>query len=225
MASGLQKLRREAGFSSAKEFAEEVGIPAPTYARYESNPEKIPLKQAWLLADRLHASIDYIVGRTEDDPVNAKGGVQCAYEALDPRLQQSFDDYLDYLIERNVQLRNERVAAELRRYDAACYRLEQLFYAQQDGNGEFLVFAEPDEARASFQQFVEKRASENRDSDVGASVDAIMDAYDRAHSVFDFDGMKVHCSTYDASPVSGNRIEYAYVKMPAEKGASSQNNE
>lgn len=225
MASGLQRLRKEAGYTSARDFAEEIGIPAPTYARYESSPEKIPLKQAWLLADRLHASIDYVVGRTEDDPAGTKGDVQCAYEALDPRLQHSFDDFLDYLIERNVQLRNERVTAELRRYDAACYRLEQLFFAQEDREGDFLAFEDPDKVRARFRQFIEKRADEMQEPDVRTSVDAIMDAYDRTHSVFDLGGFEIHTSTYDARGLGGPHYEYARIKMPAQKGAPKQEKE
>ena len=183
------------------------------------------MKQAWLLADRLHASIDYIVGRTEDDPVDAKGGVQCAYEALDPRLQQSFDDYLDYLIERNVQLRNERVAAELRRYDAACYRLELLFYAQMDDEGISFAFEAPEELRAKFQQFVEERADEKRGPGIGASADAIMEAYDRTHSVMQYGDMTLQCSTYNMGATGKGKVEYAFANPSIEKGASNQNNE
>ena len=46
----LQRMRREAGFRSAKDFAERVGIPMSTYARYEragDGPEcGIPLPSA-----------------------------------------------------------------------------------------------------------------------------------------------------------------------------------
>ena len=46
----LQRLRREAGYRSAKDFAAVLGIPASTYARYERQPEgpgcAIPLSSA-----------------------------------------------------------------------------------------------------------------------------------------------------------------------------------
>lgn len=71
----LQRLRREAGYRSAKDFAAVLGIPASTYARYERQPEgpecAIPLSSAWQIADALGCSIDLIVGREDIDAVGA----------------------------------------------------------------------------------------------------------------------------------------------------------
>lgn len=67
----LQRLRREAGYRSAKDFAAVLGIPASTYARYERQPEgpgcAIPLASAWQIADALGCSIDLVVGRADID--------------------------------------------------------------------------------------------------------------------------------------------------------------
>ena len=67
----LQRLRREAGYRSAKDFAAVLGIPTSTYARYERQPEgpdcAIPLSSAWQIADALGCSIDLVVGRTDLD--------------------------------------------------------------------------------------------------------------------------------------------------------------
>lgn len=67
----LQRLRREAGYRSAKDFAEQVGIPSSTYARYERAVEGpdcgIPLSSAWQIADALGCSIDLVVGREDID--------------------------------------------------------------------------------------------------------------------------------------------------------------
>ena len=71
----LQRLRREAGYRSAKDFAAVLGIPASTYARYERQPEgpgcAIPLSSAWQIADALGCSIDLVVGRADIDVVGA----------------------------------------------------------------------------------------------------------------------------------------------------------
>ena len=81
----LQRMRREAGFRSAKDFAERVGIPMSTYARYEragDGPEcGIPLPSAWAIADALGCSIDLVVGRED---IDAAGGdsIQGRVEAL-----------------------------------------------------------------------------------------------------------------------------------------------
>ena len=67
----LQRLRREAGYASAKEFAAVLNIPNSTYSRYERAPEGpnsgIPLPAAWAMADKLGVSIDLVVGRDDID--------------------------------------------------------------------------------------------------------------------------------------------------------------
>ena len=73
MASALLELRKRAGFKNAKDFAAAEGIAEATYARYESSPEKIPLKSAWQLADRFGVSIDVIVGRRAVDVASLRG--------------------------------------------------------------------------------------------------------------------------------------------------------
>ena len=87
----LQRLRREAGYRTAKDFAEELHIPYSTYSRYEragEGPESgIPLYAAWAMADELGCSIDLVVGRTIDARVRKLG--RSGREML--------DDFLEYL--------------------------------------------------------------------------------------------------------------------------------
>ncbi len=96
----LQRMRREAGFRSAKDFAERVGIPMSTYARYEragDGPEcGIPLPSAWAIADALGCSIDLVVGRED---IDAGGGdsIQDRVEALSRTGREMHDDYLRFL--------------------------------------------------------------------------------------------------------------------------------
>lgn len=95
----LQRMRREAGYRSAKDFAESVGIPMSTYARYEragDGPEcGIPLASAWAIADALGCSIDLVVGREDIDV--ATGSVQERAEALSRTGREMLDDYLRFL--------------------------------------------------------------------------------------------------------------------------------
>lgn len=96
----LQRMRREAGFRSAKDFAERVGIPMSTYARYEragDGPEcGIPLPSAWAIADALGCSIDLVVGRED---IDASGGdsIQDRVKALSRTGREMHDDYLRFL--------------------------------------------------------------------------------------------------------------------------------
>lgn len=93
----LQRLRREAGYSSAADFAEELGMPASTYARYERIPNGprrgMPLPAAWRIADLLGCTIDVVVGREPREGNGMEGRVR----ALTEESRRMLDDYLGYL--------------------------------------------------------------------------------------------------------------------------------
>ena len=99
----LQRLRREAGYRSAKEFAAVLNIPAATYARYENRPDgpskPMPLAAAWAVADALGVSIDAVVGREDVDRPRT---LQEGFEALSPMGQSMLTDYLAYLTWREA---------------------------------------------------------------------------------------------------------------------------
>lgn len=109
----LQRLRRQAGFRSAKDFAEALGIPGSTYARYERAGDGadcgIPLPAAWQIADRLGCSIDLVVGREDIDAPEPEG-IQPRYDALSPEGRSLVDSYLGYveLGERAARERGRR---------------------------------------------------------------------------------------------------------------------
>lgn len=96
----LQRLRRQAGYRSAKDFAEELGIPSSTYARYERAGDGadcgIPLPAAWQIADALGCSIDLVVGREGIDTPKPDS-VQPRYDALSPEGRALVDSYLAYV--------------------------------------------------------------------------------------------------------------------------------
>ena len=96
----LQRLRREAGYRSAKEFARTLDIPAPTYARYERQPEspecKIPMGAAWRIADILGCSIDVVVGRISDDQ-EREGNIQSFYDSLSESSRSRMDEYMSFI--------------------------------------------------------------------------------------------------------------------------------
>lgn len=96
----LQRLRRQAGYRSAKEFAEALGIPGSTYARYERAGDGadcgIPLSAAWQIADKLGCSIDLVIGREDIDAPEPEG-IQPRYDALSPEGRALVDSYLSYV--------------------------------------------------------------------------------------------------------------------------------
>ena len=101
----LQRLRREAGYRSAKDFAAVLGIPASTYARYERQPEgpecAIPLSSAWQIADALGCSIDLVVGRQDIDAAGAPTLDERA-GALSLNAQETLAAFMDFLEQRDA---------------------------------------------------------------------------------------------------------------------------
>ena len=90
-----------------------MGVPAPTYARYERQPDGpetgIPMRAAWKIADALGCSIDLVVGRELHESDGSK--VQRMYNALTPGSRKRLDEYLDFIEYR------EHVMAQQRRWE------------------------------------------------------------------------------------------------------------
>ena len=197
MASALQNLRKSSGYKTSKEFAALMGIPATTYSRYEGAPDKIPLKTAWTLADKLGCSIDLVVGRVDLDVPDSgtddlRGNVQRLYDDLSPHLKKSLDDYIAFLVAKNADEKKRREAEESRRFEIITSRLERLFYAELDRkNADYLLFSEDDYLRAAFEEYVRHRLQERCTSDFGDGLKRIMEAYDRIHGTICVDGLTV----------------------------------
>ena len=68
----LQELRRDAGYRSVREFAEACGITQSSMTRYEREPDNIPIKSAWKIADVLGCSVDDIVNTVAATAVQAQ---------------------------------------------------------------------------------------------------------------------------------------------------------
>jgi transcriptional regulator with XRE-family HTH domain len=94
----LQRLRRAAGYRSARDFAEKVGIPASTYTRYENRPDgpdkPIPVSAAWAIADELDCTIDAVVGRED---VDAPKELYARVKSLSGLGEAMLLDYLTFL--------------------------------------------------------------------------------------------------------------------------------
>lgn len=202
MASNLQELRRAAGYKNASEFAEAHGIPASTYARYESNSGKIPVDRAWQLADILGSTIDAIVGRKALDPACARGEVQLEYDGLTPEARQLADELREFVLMKDAKIRERRRREEERPYEALCYQYEQQMLSDlRDGAafGELVAFESAGAARAAFESFLWEQAAKKRgkyspkaqENIDNRTIEKIMAAYDRTHGEFEHDGMHV----------------------------------
>lgn len=61
--ASLQRLRKAAGFKSAKAFADYVGINPSTYTDYEQGKASLSYERAWQLADAAGCTLDALGGR------------------------------------------------------------------------------------------------------------------------------------------------------------------
>lgn len=204
MAKRLLELRRAAGFSTAKEFAESMGIPPTTYTRYESQPGKIPLRTAWTLADHFGVSIDEVVGRTSPLREDCRGEEQRAFDELLPRSQEEVRDFMGFLAERDAREEGRSRRLEMRRWDAIASRIERAFLAgiaeSDPTDGVSLLLATTDgQLRNSYEEFargwvvgterpLNPFAPEKRDEE---AMREVMAAYDRAHEAPEPDDMGV----------------------------------
>ena len=215
MASNLLKLRKAAGYKNSNEFAVEYEIPTSTYARYESNPDKIPMDRAWQLADIFGTTIDAIVDREAPDPACMRGEVQLEYDGLTPEARQLADELREFVLMKDEKIRARHRREEERPYEALCYQYEQQMLSElRDGAafGELVAFDSAEAARAAFESFLQEQAAKKRgrlstkaqkivDDQV---IEKIMAAYDRTHGEFELDGMHVLWSSAD----HGVMVEY-----------------
>ncbi|OUO63936.1 helix-turn-helix transcriptional regulator [Collinsella sp. An268] len=215
MASNLLELRRAAGYKNANDFAEAHGIPASTYARYESNPDKIPMDRAWQLADILGTTIDAIVGRKAPAPGTARGEVQLEYDGLTPEARQLADELREFVLMKDEKIRAHRRREEERPYEALCYQYEQQMLSQmRDGAafGELVAFDSAEAARTTFESFLQEQAAKKRGKHPlkaqelidNRTIEKIMAAYDRTHGEFELEGMQVLWGSVD----HGVAVEY-----------------
>ena len=199
MASTLQELRREAGYDTAKEFAEELGISPATYSRYEQKPEGIPTSAAWKLADRLGCSIDAVVGREHISVEDMRGPQQRFYDGLSRDGRRLMNEFMEFIEQREKKSAASRARRERMRYDNACANYLRLFYAElqhQAGTGEIVEFATFQEERARFHVFL-KATIGNGDDEKLEVIDKLMEAFDRTNDEFDFDDMRVRAHMTD----------------------------
>ena len=167
VAKNVQDLRKEKGYRSAREFAEAIGIPVSTYARYESQPESIPLKQAWAIADHLGCTIDMVVGRDDSNFTDLRGKVQKFYDELSIPNRRLFHEFMDFMEMREEQAKERRRIETERRYASMARFYEKMFmqaiYEDVDPDA-MSVFDTYEEQRDAFRAFLMEKVPERRRS-------------------------------------------------------------
>lgn len=104
--TALQVQRVKAGYKSAREFADSIGMNLSTYTKYEQGSRGINLEQAREFADALKCRLDDLA----DMPSDATESAEEAPEAIDPR-EKLLSDYDSLTEDRKRTL--ETVASAL----------------------------------------------------------------------------------------------------------------
>lgn len=95
----LQKMRKAAGYKSAKDFALHMGMKPGTYIDYEQGRRVFMLDKAWEFADEFECTLDELVGRKSkidslDDP-SEQELVECYRSSTKDRQDRILDTARD----------------------------------------------------------------------------------------------------------------------------------
>lgn len=174
MAKSIKELRQERGFRSAREFADALGIAASSMSRYDRDPESIPLKHAWAMADLLDCSIDEVVGR--EHVTSGTSELQELYDGLLPENRALMDDFIEFVRMRDERARLLAKAEEDARSERLCERYERMFlHALYDGIefGELVDFDTPLDERAQFELYLRQEAAKKRKPSIDLEVETV----------------------------------------------------
>ncbi len=174
MAKTIQELRREKGFRSAREFANALGISPSSMSRYDKDPETIPVKVAWAMADALDCSIDEIVGRSR---VTAGASVlQDFYDGLLPETRALMDELIEFAGMKDKSARQQAKAEEDAKHDQLCRYYERIFYEsiyEGKGFGDLVAFGSPMEERVAFEAFLRDQAAAKRKPGIDLHIEGL----------------------------------------------------
>lgn len=183
MAKSLQQLRKDAGFKTAREFADTCGFTASKLARYEKDPGNVPVKSAWRMADVLGCSIDDVVGRDSQFTADLRGEVQSRYDALPPTLRTMLSDYLGYLESKADEMHGVW-RRELEEGFMQMLKLHLLAYMEgmdRDAKADFFTSGSSAGNREGFREYLAGRMAEQPSALVSGEevIEGVMHAYDR----------------------------------------------
>ena len=104
----LRQLRKAAGYKSARQYAEHIGVPQQTYNNYETGFRKLSLELACEICDDLGCTLDELCGR---DEYVGSSYIQRVYESVNDEGKQAIEQYAEmaYMNPRFLKERPARV--------------------------------------------------------------------------------------------------------------------
>lgn len=128
MPKTIQELRRERGYRSAREFADALGISPSSMSRYDNQPDSIPTKVAWEMADKLGCSIDEVVGRKL--VTSGRSELQEFYDGLHRWNKDLFDEFREFIEAREKRASSLEKTVVERKYERMAQYFERMFFQE-----------------------------------------------------------------------------------------------
>lgn len=203
MAKTIQELRREKGFRSAREFADALGISPSSMSRYDKDPETIPVKVAWAMADALDCSIDEIVGR--EHVTAGASQLQDFYDGLLPETRSLIDEFMEFAGMKDKVARRQARAEEEAKYNRLCQFHERAFRQalyDRAGFGELVEFDTPTDERMAFMLFLRDQAAAKRKPGIDLHIEGLEE--EMRGDRIDADGTEGHWSEEELQSMLAN---------------------
>lgn len=176
MTKTLQELRKEAGYKTAKEFSDAIGMKQTTYARYEQNADNITLKAAKVIADKLQCSIDAVVGREHISVEDMRGPVQKFYDSVTEENRNLIDEFMSFIASREQSAIQRKKREENRRYEELAVDYNRQFYeslSDEEDAFNIAVFGSMGYQKESFAKFVADKLASDREISVTLACEEI----------------------------------------------------
>lgn len=207
MAKTIQELRREKGFRSAREFADALGISPSSMSRYDKDPETIPVKVAWAMADVLDCSIDEIVGR--EHVTAGASQLQDFYDGLLPETRSMVDEFIEFAGVKDKAARRQAKTQETRWFEMLCRQYERAFHESmldRAGFGELVAFDSRADEREAFRSFLDEQAAAKRKPGIDLHIEELKE--EARGGYLDADGTERHWSEEEVqSMLAGERAQ------------------
>ena len=177
MAKSIMELRRAKGYFSAREFAEALGVSASSVSRYEAQPDTIPLKMAWAMANLLDCSIDEIVGREYRRPT-AQSPLDEFYRGLSVESKRMFDEYKEFLTHRDENVKRDAAAAMKRRYERMASAFERMYQESVFASHDVFAVLEPNQSWTVYgglRAFIYEKLDATREENAKQSVKEVIE--------------------------------------------------
>lgn len=92
----LKELRMQRGLTQ-QQLADEISIERALVARYENGSRKPPIEKLNMLADYFGVSVDFLLGREEDEQKNSSDPKAAAIEKLSKVASQLSPEHIELL--------------------------------------------------------------------------------------------------------------------------------